>query len=88
MGLTPLIREAADRQTAALRQRREPEEALTEIAAQEEILRTQALARQRRTRPDGTLEDSIRAALWWARAERVGTAPCENAAPAVLGKTA
>ncbi|MFE7616843.1 DUF721 domain-containing protein, partial [Streptomyces sp. NPDC057496] len=39
-GLTPPIREAADRQTQALLQNREPEAAFTEIAAQEEILRT------------------------------------------------
>ncbi|MFB7918104.1 DUF721 domain-containing protein [Streptomyces sp. NPDC056061] len=64
-GLTPLIREAADRQTEALLRSREPEHAFTEPAAQEEIL--QAQARQRPAQPDGTLEDSIRAALAYKR---------------------
>ncbi|MGW2183951.1 DUF721 domain-containing protein [Streptomyces sp. NPDC001732] len=62
-GLTLLIREAATRQTQALRRNREPEVVFTEIAAQEEILRT----RQRRTGHDGTLEASIRAALTYKR---------------------
>ncbi|MFF3735188.1 DciA family protein [Streptomyces sp. NPDC002476] len=64
-GLIPRIREAADRQTQALLQRREPEHAFTEVSAQEEIL--QAQARQRPAQPDGTLEDSIRTALAYKR---------------------
>ncbi|MFI6730626.1 hypothetical protein NRF20_06115 [Streptomyces sp. R-74717] len=57
-GLAPLIRKAADRQTQTLRHHREPEKNFTEPAAQAELLQTQA--QQRRTEPDGTLEDSIR----------------------------
>ncbi|MDK0525044.1 DciA family protein [Streptomyces sp. ML-6] len=62
-GLAPLIREAADRQTQALRQRREPEAAFTEIAAQEEILQT----RQERMCPSDSLQASIRAARIYKR---------------------
>ncbi|MFB7916720.1 hypothetical protein [Streptomyces sp. NPDC056061] len=64
-GLAPCIREAVDRQTQALLQRREPEYAFTEVSAQEEIL--QAQARQRPAQPDGTLEDTIRTALTYKR---------------------
>ncbi|MFB7852415.1 DciA family protein [Streptomyces sp. NPDC056053] len=75
-GLAPLIRGAADRQTQALLRNREPEAAFTEIAAQEEILRT----RQRRTGHDGTLESSIRAALTYKR--RGAPGPGSPARPA------
>ncbi|MFI6730504.1 hypothetical protein NRF20_05580 [Streptomyces sp. R-74717] len=71
-GLAPLIREAADRQTEALRHHREPEIAFTEAAAQSEILQAQ----DRRTEPAaGSLEDSIRAALAYKRRGAPASAP-------------
>ncbi|MGW1355404.1 hypothetical protein ACWCQE_40130 [Streptomyces sp. NPDC002409] len=74
-GFAPLIREAADRQTQALLQNREPEAAFTEVAAQEEILRI----RQARTGHDGTLESSIRAALAYKRRGAPEPAPAPAA---------
>ncbi|MFB7853331.1 hypothetical protein ACFC34_40875 [Streptomyces sp. NPDC056053] len=57
---------------------REPEHTFTEIAAQEEILRT----RQRRTGHDGTLEASIRAALAYKRRGAPEPAPAARLARA------
>jgi len=55
--LAPAARAAIERQNQALRSRREPEEAFTELVAQIELLEKQAGP------PSGSLEASIRAAL-------------------------
>ncbi|MEW1551899.1 DciA family protein [Streptomyces tsukubensis] len=62
------VRAAAEDQTRRLRQNREPEEAFTEIAAQEETLRNQ----HSRARTSDRLEASVRAAL---ACKRRGNAP-------------
>lgn len=60
------IREAAEDQTRRLLARREPEDAFTEPAAQEEILRKQT----ERNRPKDPLQASVHAALAYKRTGR------------------
>ncbi|MFF3558267.1 DciA family protein [Streptomyces tsukubensis] len=57
------VRAAAEDQNRRLRRNREPEQAFTEVAAQEEILRNQ----HERAHPSDTLEASVRAALAYKR---------------------
>ncbi|MEU3656491.1 DciA family protein [Streptomyces sp. NPDC032161] len=65
VGLSPLIREAAEQQIEALRRHREPEEAFAEAAAQLEILQAQ------QDHPSDSLQASIRS----ARAYKHGVGP-------------
>jgi hypothetical protein len=69
------IRAAAEDQTRRILARREPEDAFTEPAAQEEILRKQA----ERSRPKDSLQTSVRTALAYKRTGRA-----ENAEPEQL----
>ncbi|WP_329564421.1 DciA family protein (plasmid) [Streptomyces uncialis] len=70
-GMDARVRAAAESQTRRLRRNREPEEAFTEIAAQEEILREQ----HARAHASDSLEASVRAALAHKRRESVAASP-------------